>query len=227
MHREISSGLLFLLVWAASPVELSAQALFDFEDEAISGTVRAFSMSEAGITASFWDPGRDSYIQDLSGLVSRAPLSWGERSFTPAAFGRHHQIIDFSTPLTSFSIEFGDFGGPGGTESDFVHLRAWSEIGGTGTILDSDDVFYSGESGFPNDIGVASVANELGFRSIEFWEDGSSTANDVHFDNMVVIAVPEPLTLASVVTLAIIGSAFRWTVLQGYHSSPAGRASAL
>jgi hypothetical protein len=194
MNKAFAVGSISLVL--ILPALGSAQAVFDFESEALSETVRAFSMTEGGITASFLDPGVDSRIQQYNGPVSHAPASWGARHFDPAVFRPNHQIIDFNVPIKSLSIEFGDFGLGGTIEYDDIHLRAWSALGGTGAVLDADDQFYPAGFGLPVNVGTASVSSAAGFRSLELWEDGWSNNNDMTFDNMVVVAVPETVSVA-------------------------------
>lgn len=165
-------------------------ALFDFESEAYSTTVRGFSMTDSGITATFLDPGSDSWIVDLG---TSAPAGWLSHTFLPAVFATNHQVVDFSTLISYAQIEGGDFF----ADDDELHIRAWSGAGATGSVVASFDGSYSASMGVPGDVITGSVAFSGGFASIEFWEDGATGSNDFYTDNLVVRAVPEPATLVA------------------------------
>jgi hypothetical protein len=199
-------SMLMILIMASESI--SAEAVFDFESQAVSTTVRAFAMTENGITALFLDPGTNSIIRDNNPSPG-VPASWGQRHMFPAAFSTNHQFIDFSAKLTSLSLEFGDYITTSSNESDEVHLRAWSGLGGTGSVRDTEIVFYPGTSQLPGNVGIAAVASNLGFLSVEFWEVGSSNQNDVYIDNMTVTSVPEPPSIVGLACLFAMGfSAF-------------------
>jgi hypothetical protein len=182
--RIASIGALALM----ASTSFATSALFDFESEALSNTVRGFSMTDNGITATFLDPGADSWIVDLG---SSAPTGWQSRTFLPAVFTTQQQTVNFSTALAFLQIEGGDFF----SDDDEVHIRAYSGLNGTGSLMASFDGTYDVSKGIPGDVIVASVFNAAGFQSIVFWEDGQTGQNDFYFDNMAVRAVPEPATL--------------------------------
>lgn len=169
---------------------LAHSALFDFEGEAYTNTLRGFSMTDSGLTATFLDPGADSRISDAS--TFGAPAGWATHSFLPAVFSSNHQIINFSAALNGWSIEGGDLG----SEDDLVHARAWTGLNATGSIVASDDVAYDASRSLPDFITTV-LASGTGFLSVELWEDGQSGQNDFYFDNMVARPIPEPATLVA------------------------------
>jgi hypothetical protein len=102
-------------------------------------------------------------------------------------------IADFSTPVTAFEFEYGDFG----ADSDQAVLEVWSGANATGTLIatvTSDFLTRTIPSydalGW-NNAGTSNVA-----RSFKFRAGSANFPNSVYYDNFAAEAVPEPATLA-------------------------------
>lgn len=120
------------------------------------------------------------------------PPSWGNRSLSPFNDMQGGPFwIEFTSPVTGFSLEFGDFGG----DLDLGQIWAYDGIDNTSTLVDTDNFNYAGGA-FPANIGFLSVSAPS-IRSVYFIGGDSSFPNSVYYDNFRVECVPEPLTIGA------------------------------
>jgi hypothetical protein len=109
-------------------------------------------------------------------------------------------VLNFSAPIASASISFGDFGGTFPHDDDSpVTLTAYSGLNGTGTNLGSSSVNYPANLGFldqgNNAIGTVGIS-ALGIQSLRF-SSGGPNPGTLYYDNIVVdqVPVPEPASM--------------------------------
>lgn len=113
----------------------------------------------------------------------------------PGAF-----LLDFDQPLTSVIVEMGDIG----QDADNLLLQAYSDINGTGTLLDSDTGFLvAGGNTFGFD--TLTVAAP-GIRSLRIIGGSNAFPNSVFYDNIVITAIPEPSSFAAFFFVGAISS---------------------
>jgi len=202
MKTPVLCGVLASLCIAASPTS-AAIISFDFESATATfvppggrtGSLTSLSLAQGGLTITITRQNLVGFdIVQNTGSQAGKPAAWGLKSLDPFINDQGQAfIISFSAPVTSFSVEFGDFGGDA---PDILQLSAFSGLGGTGALLGSSSASYSGT--FPA-IQTGSVS-AAGINSIVMIGGTPSFAHSVFYDNISVnsdiAAVPEPATLA-------------------------------
>ncbi|MEO6436632.1 MAG: hypothetical protein ABIP55_12850 [Tepidisphaeraceae bacterium] len=114
----------------ASPSR-GASVLFDLENQAVSAddALAALTLSNSEVNVSITREGGAMFgVSDLS--ASSGTVAFGARSLKSIGAGAY--VIDFSTPVNSFSAVVGDFA----EDTDDLSLRAFTGPGGTGTEVD-------------------------------------------------------------------------------------------
>jgi hypothetical protein len=184
--------------------QAGAATVFDFEDQT-SGSYSSITSTVGGITTSIYRANGNPLT-----VLGIGPPAWQSHSLIgtdfPDVVPPAGIIANFSTALTSASIQFGDFGG----DDDTVWLEAWSGLNGTGTLLGSSNLFYPASRDISNgdiDIGSLTVFG-TGIQSLRFYSTGDAnyTPDSVYWDNLSV-TVPEPGTL-SLLTMGIFSLMF-------------------
>jgi len=178
----------------------SAQSLFfDLEDQAASAAgLSTLTLSQPELMLDFTKGGETFQIIDLSS--ASGTVAFDARSLASADDdGGAQPFVINLTPATglnvsSFSVLAGDFG----DDLDSISLSAYSEVGGTGTLLDIDEADLV-PIGTEFSQLVLSVEG-AGIRSVVL---SNST---VAFDNFAAVAVPlPPAVLAAVPGFVIAG----------------------
>ena len=185
--RVASAALLLLGSVFFGKETFAAVARFDFEslDTTSGGALSSLTLTSGPVTMTLTrGTGAHFDIIDLS--VADGPPSWGLRSLDPNQIGSYDLglefIADFPTPICYFHIEFGDYD----QDEDTLVLNAWSGPGGTGTLLDSASVFWSGSRTFPGQVGRGTVSGGTGsIRSVTFVSTGPYN-NSVYYDNITI-----------------------------------------
>jgi hypothetical protein len=116
----------------ASPA-FAQTASFDFEDQYPVTGLSNVSMTQNGLTLELSRPGSTFGFVDATTLGSGVPTAYGARTLTPFEDTSDHPfLLNFSAPLSAFSVQFGDFG----FDQDTYSIIGWSGLNGTG-----DEVF--------------------------------------------------------------------------------------
>jgi len=201
---------LFVAATSAAHAEL-----FDFEATASTSTASghpgAFtSLVElsGSLSATFTRQGGGAFdVVDSTGFPAFGqffPASFGVHSLdpfadpgTPSAF-----IVNFSAPITSASLSFGDFGG----DNDTMTLNAYSGLNGTGALLASSADAYGVQS-FPLFDTISAKAD--GIQSLVFIGGSASFPNSLYYDNLSV-STPEPGSLALLLGIGVAATGLRW-----------------
>jgi hypothetical protein len=171
---------------------------FSFEDQSATslprtGALTSLTMTNAFLTVVISRPGSSFDIISNAGVQAK-PAEFGQRSLDPFFNVSNTPFIaDFSTLVTSVSIDMGDYG----EDTDTLILEAYSELGGTGTLLASSTFVLTPGSSFS--FSTLSVAAD-GIRSVRFIGGSPNSPNSVFYDNLTVTThpanpVPEPATL--------------------------------
>ena len=175
---------------AAEPIR------FDFESLAPTdrtGALTMLSLTTAGLTVDITRPGSVFDIVDngSSGQAGK-PAGWGTRSLDPffAETSATPFIMSFSSPLSLFSIEFGDYGAD---SVDVLTIEAYSGLNGAGILLGSVSVPFDALS-FPM-FAVAALASPTPFRSVRLLGGTGAFPQSVFYDNLSAQPVPEPASL--------------------------------
>lgn len=171
---------------------------FNFEDQSATSLPRAgahtgLTMTNAFLTVVISRPGSSFDVINNAGVQAKPP-EFGQRSLDPFFNVSDTPFIaDFSALASSVSIDMGDYG----EDADTLILEAYSELGGTGTLLASSTFVLTPGSSFS--FSTLSVA-AAGIRSVRFIGGGPDFPNSVFYDNLTVTTqpanpVPEPATL--------------------------------
>jgi hypothetical protein len=216
MIRQANSicVLLFVLLGGASPDSVASAATtttFDFESFVIEpGNDKVtfpepFTIIQDGIEMTISH--ENNILMSIN--TSSNPLfiaRYGTRSLSPfngvgGANLPGAYVLDFAQSLNDLSVDMGDFG----QDADNLLLEAYSGVGATGTLLDSDTGTLAGGGDFAFDTLTVS-AN--GIRSVRLYGGSAfNTNNNVFYDNIVVTAIPEPTSVAVLSMLAFAFSA--------------------
>lgn len=190
----------FVVLIAVAIVGTSQGAiLFDFESLTPTSLPRngahtLLPMTQGGLTVTLSRTTGTAFdVVANTGSQAGKPAAWGSNSLDPffALPGADAFLADFSMPLTSLSIEFGDYG-PSDDDSP-VTLTAYSGLGASGSVVGADSQIWGANAGFPS-FGTASVSPRMPFRSVLFTSGGQFT-NSLFWDNMVVTTgsiIPAP-----------------------------------
>ena len=186
------------LFLAASAARASA-VTFNLEDQAATsaggvspGALTALVLNNGGLTMSLSRQGGSTF--DIVDATSATfPSSFGTRALDPFSDTSSSAFVaNFSSSLSGFSLEFGDFDG----DRDKLTLSAFSGLNGTGTLLGTVTVNWNGDFGMGDAAKVASLSGLSGIQSVVFI-GGSKNAfpNSVFYDNFIatldMTTVPE------------------------------------
>ncbi len=197
----VSASLIFMIsgsAWASS-------IKFDFESETATftpppgpspGALASLTMTENGLTATLsrTTAATEFDIINTSGFPGSFPATWGLQHLDPfsASPAGDSFLADFSIPLNTLSIEFGDFAGD---DDSLVELSAFSGLGGTGTLLDTNTSMWLISDSLPSLFKTLTVSSSTPFSSVLF-TSGGDFPNSLYWDNMEVEPIPEPATIA-------------------------------
>lgn len=201
-----------LLLLAAAPA--FADATFTFEGLAATsgGAYTTLSQTVNGVTMTVTRVGGNHF--DIADLTPYMPSSagWGSSSLDPFSdVSNSAFIFSFSQPVSSFSIQLGDFGADFDTETG----TAFSGANATGGVLGTFGGTW-GAGDLATDLPETDSISAAGIMSIEFIGGSSSYPNSVYYDNVTVTtssvsAVPEPSSILLLLTGAsgVAGLRFR------------------
>jgi hypothetical protein len=218
--KKYALSLILLLIFS-SPV-FADTIVFDFEDQPATfippalrtGALTTLTMTDTesglSVTITRESDGQFDLVSNTGDIGNQAgkPAAFGLISLDPfyqqtfnTAF-----ILNFSSPITSFSVDMGDYGTTGADYDDVLLLQAYSALNGTGALLDSDSGIY-GSGGFltadPSDDIITLQVAALGINSIRMIGGssgdyaGGKFPNSMFYDNLTAetTAVPEPTTM--------------------------------
>jgi hypothetical protein len=182
-----------IVVAGARPAAVCA-ATYDFEGTSTTsppptGALTSLMLTDSGVTLNLTRPGSKF---DIINLVPFGAPGFGSRSLDPFwDFASNTPFIgDFSTPLSSVSIDMGDFG----QDADNLLLEAYSGLGATGTLLGTaTDTLPAGGFTFGSKTLTVSAP---GIVSMRFIGGNNDYPNSVYYDNIKATPVPEPCSLA-------------------------------
>jgi hypothetical protein len=195
------------VLFVASTILPATNILYNFEDQpATSGNGALTSIVElaGGVTMTVTMQNNDHFdIANLSGSMPAAS-GWGNSSLSPfASDDLNAFVFTFSVPISSFSVQLGDFGG----DIDSEVLHAYSGATGTGTLLASGTGNWGAQTLASNTPETDSVS-AAGILSVTVIGGSASFPNSLYYDNVMIStsSTPEPgsilLTLAGIGALA-------------------------
>lgn len=203
---------------AAAPAAAQT-ASFDFEefaDTGFDGALTSLTSSDGGLTITITRPGSSFDVNTGAtlGLPDFGAPTFGTNSLSPFVNGDDANpapfVVDFSSAVDSFSLEFGDYGAD---TDDLVTLSLFAGAGGTGALLGTATFLY-GDSAFPV-IGSLALAGTGPALSAVFAGGGADFPNSLYYDNFVATgafsgAIPEPATWAMLIGgIGFTGGALR------------------
>lgn len=197
----VSLCLFALCLFAAMPV-LADTVTFNFEGLADTGETGAYtSLSQTvnGVTMTITRVGGNAF--DIANLSGTMPSSsgWGSSSLDPFVDTSNSAFIfSFSQPVSSFSVQIGDFGGDFDTESG----TAYSGMSGTGTVLGTFSGTF-GDGDLLTDPPVTDGISVAGIESVVYIGGSPEFPNSVYYDNIMVntsSVTPEPSSILLLLT---------------------------
>ena len=208
MRRTLA---LVVLVLAGSVGSAQATTItFDFEELALGGPtgVATVTSTKSGLTVTITrEDGANIGVQDLNSPATQVS-DFGHRNLSNflgpgnATSAQAALLFNFSAPISSASISFGDLGGNFLHDDDSpVMWTAFSGLNGTGLNLGSVSVDYPSNLGFLDQGNAAirtAAISAAGIQSLTISSGGVSPGT-LYFDNLVVdtaaAAVPEPASM--------------------------------
>lgn len=185
------------LAMAVSAFGFVQAQTFDFEGVPDSGGhsmggYTSVSMTSGSQTLVITRPGSHFDVTDMS-IYSGFPASWGHRTLSPffsTAGGPF--MLNFSSGITSFSVEVGDFVP---SDDDEAYFSAYTGADGTGSLLGTFTLSLPGSgSGFL--YGTLSAGGSTPAMSIVMGGGSAGFPDSLFWDNIMVSTVPEPASIA-------------------------------
>ena len=162
----------------------AGSALFDFEDQATTTQdgLSTLALSNAGVNATLDRGGQTFGLLDISNQSGTS--AFGARTLVPGTTGNNVFNVNFSQPISTVSLQYGDFG----AKTDTLTLTAWSGPSGTGTLMGISQINLPA---VPNTFTSQTLSlTTNGAQSVQF--DGGAagasgaTDNSVYYDNLAV-----------------------------------------
>ncbi len=185
----------------------------NFETHPVGALDGAFYEPTTGVTMTINAP-QGSQVADVTGIPSGSlfcPCSTGEGPFPLTRsliyVDQVSLTVNFATAVSGFGVLTGDHYDPypdSLASPDPITIAAYDGVNGTGTLLGSfDSLHFSFQLGYSYFMGVAGTTNEI--RSIVITDGYSGTGDGVDLDafRIAQIGVPEPASLALLLTGAL------------------------
>ena len=194
----------FGIAIAAFGIVGGAQAFSLYTFESLAGTsggaLTSLSQTDEGLTMTLTRTSGAAFdvlnTTPFRGTSFQFPLQWRNRVLDPFANQSIDDwfIADFSTPVTAFEFEYGDFG----ADSDQAVLEVWSGPNATGTLITTvTSDFLTRRIPSYDALGWNNAGNSaVAAQSFKFRAGSANFQNSVYYDNFAAEAVPEPATLA-------------------------------
>lgn len=191
---RISLLALGLMGACLSGAAIAQDATFNFEGQTASTGLTTSSITNNGLTLTVTRPGSTYGYRDISGFGGSP--SFGSRSLSPFEVNNSSPfVLDFSSLLDGFSIDYGDFG----DDPDTVRIIGYTGAGGTGSVVFdisaslpfTDSSFHSGT--------LSALDTATPFQSVVVGGGSANFPQSLYYDNVRAYlgsAVPEPSTWA-------------------------------
>lgn len=173
----------------------AAPITFDFESLGL-GDYTTLSSTVGGVTMTVTrESGLTFSLADTSAFDPAGPAAFGARTLSPfddtsdSAF-----IFTFSSAISSFSIQLGDYGG----DFDTWSVTGFSGTGGSGTNLGGTSGTWGNGNFGSGDPPQTAALNQAGMLSVLVIGGSSDFPNSLYYDNVIVDTasnVPEAGTL--------------------------------
>jgi hypothetical protein len=174
---------------SAGPITFDFESLNLGDYTTLSSTVGGVTMTvtrESGLTFS---------LADTSAFSPAGPAAFGARTLSPFDDTSDRAFIfTFSSVISSFSIQLGDYGG----DFDTWSVTAFNGAGGTGTNLGNTSGTWGNGDFSLGDLPQTATLNRAGTLSVLVIGGSTDFPNSLYYDNVIVDTasnVPEPGTL--------------------------------
>lgn len=193
-----------------------AQAVtFDFEDltpTGRTGTLTELTLIKDELQVDITRPGSVFDLIQNTGFQTK-PIEFGLISLEPFfdELSNAPFILDFSSPITSFSVDFGDYGAD---SPDILELKGFSLLGfdSNDNLVASSDTSLGLTTGSEFTFTTGFLSSTVPINSITMIGGTRGFPNSVFYDNITVQpigkTVPESTSILSLLALGIIGSTF-------------------
>lgn len=123
---------------AAAPASAGTSVLFDLEDQPLGTGLTSLVLTDPALTATLTRGGQAFDVVDLSALGGAVQFETRSlaASGDPGDEDDAPYTVDFSTPVSSFGVQFGDFA----DDDDDLSLVAYSGAAGSGSVVATDAV---------------------------------------------------------------------------------------
>jgi hypothetical protein len=207
MRRALTLLLLSATILPATTI------LYNFEDRVATGSSGALtSLTESSSVLDLTVTRQSGTAFDIGNLSGSIPASysWGHSTLSPfantsaAAF-----IFTFSAPISSFSVQVGDFG----VDYDTEILRAYTGARATGSVVATGTGVWGGQDLSAGDSPATDSVSGTAFLSVLVLGGSKGFPNSLYYDNIMVtpdpVITPEPasmvMSLAGVAAIAVLG----------------------
>ncbi len=209
------AAIVALSLFLAAAAPRASAVTFNLEDQTATsaggtspGAYTTLALSNGGLTMSLSRQGGSTF--DIVDATSATfPSSFGTRTLDPFSDTSSSAFVaNFSSSLSGFSLEFGDFDG----DRDRLTLSAYSGLNGTGTLLGTVTVNWNGDFGMGDAAAVASLSGLSGIQSVIFIGGSRSFPNSVYYDNFIATldatTVPEGGSSVLLLGFGLVGLGF-------------------
>ena len=206
MHARLSQYLLaFTLAGSAQA------ATFTFESATPTalprnGALTSYSETNAGLTLTITRPNNAFDLVSNTGSQAGKPAGWGLVSLDPFVDQTGSPFVaDFSSPITNFSVQFGDYGAD---SVDTLVANFYAGAGGTGALIGTATQTFDALT-FP-DFATLTFSSGAPFQSVVFMGGTTDFPHSVFYDNFAAGGVPEPASWALMIAgFGLAGAAMR------------------
>jgi hypothetical protein len=182
LKRNIKALIAATVVCSAVPAHASFVLAFN-RDRTPMEHFDSLSVTQQDLTATI-SRGADGFTFDNMYHNPGAEI-FGARSLTTGDTNDTPFVVDFSHPVTNFSVDVAHLGGT----DTAAWLEGFSGPSGTGKLIASDNNVVPTASGFAV-IELSTLAG--GIQSVSFGSRGSGETTPVYFDNLTVQDLPAP-----------------------------------
>ncbi|HZL38378.1 MAG TPA: hypothetical protein VFC78_23900, partial [Tepidisphaeraceae bacterium] len=175
----MAMGMLSLTLAAGNAKSGVTQSTYDFENQPATsnGGLTSLSLTNNGLTVTIDRVGQSFDTANISSLGSTSVF--GQRTLAPTPPGTNFFNVNFSQPVSNFSVQMGDFGT---NVSDSLSLTAFAGPNGTGANLGTSSATLPLTSASTMSFTTLQISKP-GIESVQYTGGTSGDPNSVFSDN--------------------------------------------